>query len=168
MAKQKIKRKNYQFSKEQKIKIVQDLESGKVTRLEAMEKYNIGAYNTIKEWLIKYGSNKDFLVNKQYSKVDHRLAAYRILSGESTVEDTAREMDIGISSVRKWVSDYKDEFKVNPQPTATGRKASSGGDKEAKKELADLRLKVAGLEMMIDIAEKELGIDIRKKSGTKQ
>src|SRR5688572_3946842 len=125
MAKQKVKRRNYQFSKEQKIKIVQELESGKLNRLEAMEKYNIGAYNTIKEWLIKYGSNKDLLGNKQYSKVDHRLAAYRILSGERTVDDTAREMDIGVSSVRKWVSDYKDEFKVDPQPTLRDRKTAS-------------------------------------------
>lgn len=133
-----------------------------------MEKYNIGAYNTIKEWLIKYGSNKDLLGNKQYNKADHRLAAYRILSGERTVEDTAREMDIGISSVRKWVSDYKNEFKVNPQSTLRERKTDSVCDKETKKELDDLQLKVAGLEMMIDIAEKEFGIEIRKKSGTKQ
>jgi len=37
---------------------------------------------------------------------------------------------------------------------------------EAALELA--KLKNAALEMMIDIAESELKIDIRKKSGTKQ
>ena len=36
------------------------------------------------------------------------------------------------------------------------------------KELSVARLKIAALEMMIQIAEQELGIDIRKKSGTKQ
>ena len=36
------------------------------------------------------------------------------------------------------------------------------------KELSDARLKIAALEIMIQIAEQELGIDIRKKSGTKQ
>lgn len=35
-------------------------------------------------------------------------------------------------------------------------------------ELSDARLKIAALEIMIQIAEQELGIDIRKKSGTKQ
>jgi transposase-like protein len=35
-------------------------------------------------------------------------------------------------------------------------------------ELKEANLKIAGLEMMIEIAQKELGIDIIKKRGTKQ
>ena len=37
-----------------------------------------------------------------------------------------------------------------------------------EQELADANLKIAALEIMIEIAEKDLGIDIRKKRGTKQ
>ena len=40
--------------------------------------------------------------------------------------------------------------------------------KELEKELSHANLKIAVLEIMIEIAEKELGIDIRKKPGTKQ
>ena len=40
--------------------------------------------------------------------------------------------------------------------------------KELEKELSHANLKIAALEIMIEIAEKELGIDIRKKPGTKQ
>lgn len=39
---------------------------------------------------------------------------------------------------------------------------------ELKKTLRDARLKIELQEMMLDIASKELGVDIRKKSGTKQ
>jgi len=52
---------------------------------------------------------------------------------------------------------------------------SKSGDLEEKKELAELRkklelseLKVEMLETMINVAESELSIDIRKKSGTNQ
>ena len=40
--------------------------------------------------------------------------------------------------------------------------------KQLLKQLKDANLKVAGLEMLIESAQKELGIDIVKKSGTKQ
>lgn len=39
---------------------------------------------------------------------------------------------------------------------------------ELKKALRDARLKIELQELMLDIASKELGVDIRKKSGTKQ
>lgn len=41
-------------------------------------------------------------------------------------------------------------------------------NEELVKKLSLANLKISGLELMIDIAEDELGIDIRKKSGTKQ
>lgn len=39
---------------------------------------------------------------------------------------------------------------------------------ELEKALQQANLKIAGLEMLIEIAQKELGIDIVKKPGTKQ
>jgi transposase len=44
----------------------------------------------------------------------------------------------------------------------------SARQKSLSGQLKDANLKIAGLEMMIEIANKELGIDIRKKSGTKR
>ena len=40
--------------------------------------------------------------------------------------------------------------------------------KDLQYELTNANLKIAALEIMIEIAEKDLGIDIRKKPGTKQ
>ncbi|MGN6397514.1 MAG: hypothetical protein ACTHMI_18230 [Mucilaginibacter sp.] len=39
---------------------------------------------------------------------------------------------------------------------------------ELKKALGDARLKIELQELMLDIASKEFGVDIRKKSGTRQ
>ena len=47
-------------------------------------------------------------------------------------------------------------------------KTDSQQQTDGDKELSDARLKIAALEIMIQIAEQELGIDIRKKSGIKQ
>ena len=41
-------------------------------------------------------------------------------------------------------------------------------NEELLKKLHEANLKITGLEIMIDIAEEQLGVDIRKKSGTRQ
>lgn len=41
-------------------------------------------------------------------------------------------------------------------------------ESDVTQQLREANLKIAGLEMLIEIAQKELGIDIIKKSGTKQ
>jgi len=46
--------------------------------------------------------------------------------------------------------------------------SSTEETKALQKQVEMLKLKVEGLETMIDIAEEQLKIDIRKKPGTKQ
>jgi ribosome-binding protein aMBF1 (putative translation factor) len=54
-------------------------------------------------------------------------------------------------------------------PQAEKAEASLPDDvNELKKALRDARLTIELQELMLDIASKELGVDIRKKSGTKQ
>lgn len=53
-------------------------------------------------------------------------------------------------------------------PVSSEQSPDSQQQKNSDKELSEARLKIAALEIMIQIAEQELGIDIRKKSGTKQ
>ena|SRR5688572_33396230 len=41
-------------------------------------------------------------------------------------------------------------------------------DRDLEKRLKEANLRIAGLEMLIEVAQRELGIDIVKKPGTKQ
>jgi transposase len=166
----KYERAHLHFSKEQRIKVVQEIESGQLTRKEAMEKYNIVGHGTLNSWLLQYGSNPEGVVNKQYKKADQRLAAYKIITGESILDDIARSMQVARGTVSKWVRKYKSDVQ---QKTSSAVKEKlpariTHQEKDQQKEIEELKLKVAGLEMMIDIAEKELKIDIRKKPGTKR
>lgn len=165
-----FKRDHLHFSKEQKIKIVQEIESGQLSRNEAMEKYNIIGHATLNSWLLQFGSNPEGVLRKKYKTADQRLAAYKIITGESTIEETARSMQVAPNTISGWVRKYKKDVQQKP-PAAKKQKIEEhdkDSDKAQQKELEELRLKVAGLEMIIDIAEKELKIDIRKKPGTKQ
>lgn len=166
----KYERAHLHFSKEQKIRIVQEIESGQLTRKEAMEKYNIVGHGTLNSWLLQYSINPEGVIRKQYKKADQRLAAYKIVTGESTVDEIARSMEIATNTVSGWVRKYKNDVQKKTPSTVKEKSLehSTEVDKSKQKEIEELKLKVAGLEMMIDIAEKELKIDIRKKPGTKR
>jgi hypothetical protein len=53
------------------------------------------------------------------------------------------------------------------QPDTDGQ-TESENEAALKKALQEAQIKIICLETMIDIAEKELNVNIRKKSGTKQ
>ena len=114
-------------------------------------------------------------IAKEYLSGD---ASYRILAEEHGL----RNKDV----VKEFVRWYKRQLsKEEPilrimektrndqkeKPDDQRKKEQSDQEKELaalRKKLARSELKVEMLETMIDVAEKELSIDIRKKSGTNQ
>ena len=147
-------------------RIVQEIESKQLTFDEALTKYNIINKTTLRSWLLKYGSNPGLMLKKKVTEADRRRAAYQVIYGEATPAEVAAQMGVGLFSVWKWARKYRKEIEQNhPGSISTPRSTAQSAHQS---EVEDLKLKVAALEMMIDIAEKELNIDIRKKSGTKQ
>ena len=96
------------------------------------------------------------------------------LTGNLSHRQIAEKYNIagGFETVRGFVKWYQKHFhfqlsEANNSPPCTEQEQSKTV-KELEKELSDAHLKIAALEMMIKIAEKDLGIEIRKKPGTKQ
>ena len=56
---------------------------------------------------------------------------------------------------------------ISPMPK-TPKKKSGDEVRDLQQALAEAQLKIKALDTMIDIAEEQLKIDIRKKSGAKQ
>ncbi|MFL5748219.1 MAG: hypothetical protein ACJ751_26330 [Niastella sp.] len=75
----------------------------------------------------------------------------------------------GGSVVREFVKWYNKRYpqghELQPQQTIESKRIS---DKQGYKALQEANLKIEALETLIEIAQKELGIDIVKKFGTKQ
>jgi transposase-like protein len=73
------------------------------------------------------------------------------------------------ATVRYFVRWYKTRY-PSLQATPAVKANEVTGDETAllRKQLREANLKVAGFEIMMEIAQKELGIDIAKKYGTKQ
>jgi transposase-like protein len=70
----------------------------------------------------------------------------------------------------KWYNQKYPQQEVQPSDRIKDSEGSSNSstDRETVRKLDQANLKIAGLEMLIEIAQKELGVDIVKKPGTKQ
>lgn len=95
------------------------------------------------------------------------------LTGNLSYRELAAGYGLEAQTVRYFVKWYRRRYKEKPgaavQATddVCGQEQQSIG-KAVHKALEEANLKITGLEMLIENAQKELGIDIVKKYGTKQ
>lgn len=115
--------------------------------------------------------------NRRYSKTLKRKVAQEYLSGKFSYAVAAEEYGLRDKDVvKEFVKWYrKNGYLEMMKDTDVVATKPSFEDKVLNAKLASLEsklaateLKVASLETLIDVAEKELNIEIRKKSGIKQ
>lgn len=94
------------------------------------------------------------------------------LTSELGTSEIARKYGLTRSQVSHFVSWYRKRYGDNPSAElltdSADSTAQTAEEKELKKQLSDANLKVEALERLIEVAKRELGIDILKKPGTKQ
>ena len=114
----------------------------------------------------------------KYSPAVVRAVLYDVQTSSQTLAQIAAKYGLPKGSgsmISKWVKKYSSDFSsmeelqpaTNNLPHAS-LSAKGGSGKELQKQLEEAKRKIICLETMIDIAEREIGVDIRKKSGTKQ
>ena len=93
------------------------------------------------------------------------------IAGQYSQTQVAKKHNISEGTMRHFLKWYKKHF---PEPSMPDSMedlqppAPSGrSQSELEKELAYAQLKITALEMLISNAEREMGVDIRKKPGSK-
>jgi transposase-like protein len=114
--------------------------------------------------------------SKNYTIKEKRKIAQLVISGKESVLSASQRFGIGGSmTIYRWIKQFQDG-KLQLQSSTTMAKDQKNPSNSItvsdnatmQDELEMLRLKVLAYETMIDIAEKELGISIKKKSSAKQ
>jgi len=99
----------------------------------------------------------------------------RYLSGTISYRKLQAEYGFNIATIHSWVQNYrygmskpviKKALKAQPSPAV--EEVMPSDVKALQAELRKARLHTKVLSAVIDIAEEELGVDIRKKYGTRQ
>lgn len=100
-----------------------------------------------------------------------------VLSGDLNKEQAQRKHGIrGKSAILNWMRKFglseqtrlPDNFKRMKEEEEIDKESLNKRIKELERDLEDAKLKAEGYSRMIDIAERELKIKIRKKPSTKQ
>ena len=111
--------------------------------------------------------------NKSYSKSLKEEVVREVLSGNISKAEAGRKYDIrGHAAVIKWIRNFEGQGSQSKSKIMDYKKSDTDAlikrIKELERQLEDEQMRSFGLSKMIDIAEDQLKISIRKKSDTKQ
>lgn len=150
--------------------IIELLNQG-MPRRDLIERYGVCSA-TLTRWL--RGHHLDVTTRKSYTSSEKRSVVRAIESG-MTVNQAQSAFKISSPSViQRWVKKFKEENTelVDLKPIEVAKKVAEISEetdlRALKKALEEANLKIKALDTMIDIAEEQLKIDIRKKSGARQ
>jgi len=111
--------------------------------------------------------------NRYFSESFRKKKVKEIEQNISTVSEIAREYEVSLSAVYKWLYKYSRLYKkqvkqvVEPMSDTRKIKALKEEVKSLHQLIGEKEIKHAFLEKMIEQAEQEYGIDIKKKFGSK-
>lgn len=155
-------------------KIVKEVENG-LPRKEAIRIYGMQK-STLDAWMKKF-SSPNYQQNtkrRSYTNLHKRTIVTAIEQGRLSVKEARTAYNVrNEKTIRDWLLRYKSEkVEICIEKNAsmdTENPLSRDTEKEAlQKALQQAELKIKALNTLIDVAEDQLKIDIRKKPGAKQ
>lgn len=159
------------------MKVMAEIENG-LPAPKASRKYNIKK-STIYRWLQKYSPKGARPVLRRVLSVqDKRTLVRAVAAGRMSIDDAAVSYQVCKDSVRCWLREsakengelaLSNEQKLKKKDTNKDESTAAGERvRQLQQQLADAQLKIAALDTLIDVAEEQLKIDIRKKPGARQ
>lgn len=159
------------YPEKEKRRIVKEIVEGLLSVKEAQEKYSIHRTGTIQGWLKQYSEEyRTKYMRVIYTDAQRRTVVREVESGHLSILVACEKYRITKDTLKDWLKAYSclSNNDTIMQENNVKNTSQTPVSTSKNKELEALKLKIAGLEAMIDIAEQEFKIDIRKKSGTKQ
>ena len=156
--------------------VVRQIEEG-LPRQEALLTYGLKKV-TLSSWMRRYASSQYMDCRKIRSAKTKRSVVRAIGEGRMNISEAMTACNIkAAKTIRHWVALDKQENDdlADSNLSALNKKKSSQQSatinaevKALQQQLADAQLKIAALNTLIDVAEEQLKINIRKKPGAKQ
>lgn len=135
--------------------------------------------SSLYRWRKRFGSKGEVRGIKEKIPVHKKRSIVRaIISGKLTDKEAMNKYQVSNQSVQKWKALYSaenDELYLSNHLHVRKKKAKKEKPDAAvnevsqlRQQLADAKLKIAALDTLIDVAEDQLKINIRKKPGARQ
>ena len=154
------------YSISERRQIVAMVEGGMLTARDAAAHYGISR-RTVYSWIDTHAANAEAIPRTtKHSPAQRRQVALQIRAGLLSPEQAAQQNHVSLKTIGSWMAALEQSSGLPPENKGTMSKQPT--DKAASIQIRDLQLQIEALQTMIDLAEEQLGIDIRKNSGTKQ
>jgi len=162
------------FSKNLILQIVKSVERG-ATRREIIDRYGV-AKSTLSGWMQQYGSPAWQASQKPLSVPGRRSMARAIEEGRMTLNEAKLAYHLkSVQAVKGYLRQAEKEkaelrrLSILMDKNEARQEAISSQDAAAlKKALEEAELKIKALNTLIDVAEEQFKIPIRKKPGARQ
>jgi transposase len=162
------------FSKQLIKEIVKSVERG-ASRREVIKRYGM-AKSTLADWVREYGSQDYHAKQKPLSPVDRRSLVRCVVEGGMTLHEAKLAFQLPSTTVVNRYLQLAEKEKAELRTISllmanneARSEAISTDDAQAlKKALEEAELKIKALNTLIDVAEEQFKISIRKKPGAKQ
>ncbi len=117
-------------------------------------------------------------VRNEYSQEFKRMVVKSYYQSDASLDQIAQQFNVTSGKlVQKWLRIFEDEFnplKMKTKKTGQGPVSKTSSEelelrlKELEQALEREKLRSFSLDKMIEVAERDLNINIRKKSGARQ
>lgn len=154
---------------------IEAIDAGLFTRVEVMEMYGVRTSDTIANW--RKQLNRSTQHRRTFRESVKRRIAEEVRSGLLSVEEAMQNYGIlDPKTIPSWIARYDQDPKLEQMVKQPKKEPDKGKEYASveeelaalRKELEYERLKNLALETLIEVAEEELEIEIRKKPGAKQ
>jgi transposase len=159
--------------------VLAEIETG-VSPTVASLKYNVNP-GTLDYWLMNYTSDKYRQSRRKFISVEEKRAIIKaVQNGSMTIREAMRVYNLNShTTIKRWILKEKKEMNdlVGSNLLALKKEQTNDHSQDQKpvdetevlrQKLADAQLKIAALNTLIDVAEEQLKINIRKKPGAKR
>lgn len=159
------------FDKRVILEVVRQVESG-VPRSVLRERYLVSK-PTLQTWISRYSSPEWQAEKRRSFTKEHKNKVLDALARGMSVKEASVSFGINdISTICRWRRQKQlqdaDLVAVLTPMAKEKKKVNNHNEQALADSLAQAELKIRALEMMIDLAEEQFNIDIRKKSGAKR
>ena len=166
--------KQSRYDKRLILKVVREIEAG-LPRKEANRIYGLGK-STLHGWMQDYGSPnyQQNIKRQRYSNLQKRTIVTAIEQGRMSIKEAQTAYNIKTEKlIRSWLTQFKTEkvelcIVTEPAMAKKLTPISAAQAEVLQKALEEAEMKIKALNTLIDVAEEQLKIDIRKKSGARQ
>jgi transposase-like protein len=158
-----MRRKGQHYSREFIEETLGELKSG-VPRALILQKRGINI-TSLRGWVVRYGGGEVSNPTRlRFTEQQRRGIVRKVLLGEMTRQEACLAHGMTRATLCGWLAASKKDYNDIDVKSSEMPALRNSTDKELQK----AHLKILALETLIDVAEVEFKIKIRKKSGAKQ